>query len=148
MRFHEIIEGEALFIPLIGFKIPAGFPSPAADYMEESIDIVQHISPHPISTFYSYCEGDSMIDACIPPGSILVIDKSLTAQSGNIVVAHLNGGFTVKYIKFVGAKCFLIPANKKKNYGIIEVTEEMEMTVWGVVTSVIINTKDIRLCTL
>lgn len=67
MRFHEIIEGETLFIPLISFKIQAGFPSPAADYVEEFIDIVKHISHHPISTFYLYCQGDFMIDASIPP---------------------------------------------------------------------------------
>ena len=86
-----------------------------------------------------------MIDACIPPKSILVIDKSLTAKSGDIVVAVVNGGFTVKYIKFEGNKCFLIPANKNKGYPIVEVTAEMEMEVWGVVTNVVISAKDLKL---
>ena len=148
MTFHKTIQGEATFVPLIGSKVSAGFPSPAMDYMEERIDLSQQLAPHPLSTFYSYSEGDSMIDACIPPGSILVVDKSLTANSGDIVVAYLNGGYTVKYIKFDNGKCFLIPANKKKKYAITEVTEEMEMIIWGVVTNVVINTKNIRLCTL
>ena len=137
-----------VLVPLIDFKIPAGFPSPAMDYIEDRIDLAQQLAPHPLSTYYSYCEGDSMLDACIPPNSILVIDKSLTAKSGDIVVAYLNGGYTVKYIKFEAGKCFLIPANKKKKYPVVEVTEEMEMIVWGVVTNVVIDTKNIRLCTL
>ena len=162
MQFHEIIEGDPIFVPLINFEIPAGFPSPAMDYMEERIDLTEQLAPRPLSTFYSKCEGDSMVDACIPSGSILVIDKSLTAKSGDIVVAYLNGGFTVKYIKFQDlnggftvkyikfqeGKCFLIPANKKKNYPVTEITEEMGMMVWGVVTNIVIDTKNIRLCTL
>lgn len=148
MKFHEKLEGLEKEIPVLGYKIPAGFPSPAMDYTEDRIDLTKQLAPHPLSTFYSYCEGDSMLDACIPPNSILVIDKSLVAKSGDIVVAYLNGGYTVKYIKFDNGKCFLIPANKKKKYPVIEVTEEMEMTVWGVVTNVVIDTKNIRLCTL
>ena len=148
MQLHEIIEGNPIFVPLINFEIPAGFPSPAMDYMEERIDLTEQLAPRPLSTFYSKCDGDSMVDACIPSGSILVIDKSLTAKSGDIVVAYLNGGFTVKYIKFHEGKCFLIPANKKKNYPVTEITEEMEMMVWGVVTNIVIDTKNIRLCML
>ena len=148
MRFHEIIAGNSIFVPLINFEIPAGFPSPAMDYMEERIDLAVQLAPRPLSTFYSKCDGDSMVDAYIPSGAILVIDKSLTAKSGDIVVAYLNGGFTVKYIKFQEGKCFLIPANKKKKYPITEVTAEMEMIVWGVVTNIVIDTKNIRLCTL
>ena len=148
MIFHEYNVKNTFLIPLLDFKIPAGFPSPAMDYIEDRIDLTQQLAPHPLSTYYSYCEGDSMLDACIPPNSILVIDKSLTAKSGDIVVAYLNGGYTVKYIKFEGDKCFLIPANMKKKYPVIEVTAEMEMIIWGVVTNVVIDTKHIRLCTL
>lgn len=134
-------------IPFFDFKIPAGFPSPALDHMEERIDLLKEIVKHPLATFYCRNEGDSMIDACIPPGSILVVDKSVTPRSGDIVVAYLNGGWTVKYIQFSAQKCFLIPANKSKKYPVTEVTEDMEMIVWGKVTSVIIDTKNIRLCT-
>jgi len=148
MKFIQLSETEPFLLPIINFKVPAGFPSPAMDYIEERIDLARQLAPHPLSTFYSYCEGDSMIDACIPTGAILVIDKSITAKSGDIVVAYLNGGYTVKYIKFEGSKCFLVPANKKKKYASIEVTEEMEMIIWGVVTNIVIDTKIIRLCTL
>ncbi|MEO8768493.1 MAG: translesion error-prone DNA polymerase V autoproteolytic subunit [Ferruginibacter sp.] len=139
---------EIFSIPYIDFKIPAGFPSPAMDYIEERIDLSKELAPHPLSTFYAYCEGDSMLDAHIPPNAILVIDKSIEAKSGDIVVAYLNGGYTVKYIKFEAGKCYLVPANKKKKYPVIEVTEEMQMIVWGVVTNIVINTKNVRLCSL
>lgn len=148
MVFYNLLYDQRINIPLLPNPIPAGFPSQAMDYVEERIDLVKHLTPHPLSTFYCYSEGDSMVDASIPPKALLIVDKSLTAKSGDIVVAHLSGGFTVKYIKFEGNKCFLIPANKRKNYPIVEVTEEMEMIVWGVVTTVIIDTKNIRLCTL
>ena len=148
MKFISIIQGLPEFIPLIETPVPAGFPSPAMDYMEERIDLTAQLAPHPLSTFYVISEGDSMIDAHIPPKSILVVDKSLTAKSGEIVVVYINGGFTVKYIVFEGAKCLLVPANKKKKYPIVEVTEEMEMIVWGVVTNIVIPSKNIRLCML
>ena len=144
MKFYTVAEVEAVFIPLIGFKMPAGFPSPAMDYMEDDIDMVKQLTPRPLSTFFAVCEGDSMIDAFIPPGAILTIDKSLTAQSGDIVVAFVDGGFTVKFLKFKDGKCFLVPANK--HYAAIEITKEREMFVWGVVTNIVIDTKFIRAC--
>lgn len=144
MKFYKLREVEAVLLPLVGVKIPAGFPSPAMDYLEDDIDMVKHLTPRPLSTFFAKCEGDSMIEAFIPPGAILTIDKSLTAQNGDIVVAFVDGGFTVKFIQFKKGKCFLIPANK--NYAAIEITNEREMVVWGVVTNIIIDTKIIRLC--
>ena len=148
MQFYESLASHNAHVPLIYFKVPAGFPSPAMDYIEERIDLAKELAPRPLSTFYAYCEGDSMVDAFIPPNSILVIDKSLTAKNGDVVVAYLNGGFMVKYIKFAGGKCWLVPANRQKGYKAVEITEDMEMLVWGVVTNVVINTKNIRLCTL
>lgn len=105
----------------------------------------KQLAPRPLSTYYCRCEGDSMIDACIPTNSILVVDKSVTAKSGDIVVAYVNDGFTVKYIKFEENKCYLIPANKKKQYPVIEVTEDLELVLFGVVINVVINAKDIRM---
>ena len=145
MVFFRSLVSAGGTIPMTSFKVPAGFPSPALDYMEERIDLAKVLAPHPLSTFYAHCEGDSMIDACIPPNAILVIDRSVTAKSGDVVVAYVDGGYTVKYIRFDKGKCFLIPANKRKNYPVIEVTEHMGMMVWGVVINVVINTKDIRL---
>lgn len=145
--FNQLTHDKPILVSCLDFKVPAGFPSPAMDYMEERIDLVKELVPNPLSTFYAACEGDSMVDAHIPPNAILVIDKSLTARSGDIVVAYLSGGYTVKYLKLIAGKCFLVPANAAKNYPKTEVTPEMEMIIWGVVTNVIINTKHLRLCT-
>jgi len=124
------------------FKVPAGFPSPAADYSEERIDLNKTLIKHPLSTFLIECEGTSMVNAFIPPKAKLLIDRSIAPKNGDIVLAVLNGEFTVKYLKKNDFKCWLIPANKK--YKEIEITQEMEFTVWGVVTSVIINPNDTK----
>ena len=137
-----------MIITLIDSAVAAGFPSPAMDYMEEPFDIATFLVPNPLSTFYIDCEGDSMIDAGLFPGSKLIVDRSLTAKTGDMVLAYVSGGFTVKFIKFKLNKCLLIPANKKKGYQPIEITEEMEMMVWGVVTKIIIDTKSQRSCIL
>ncbi len=149
MQFFKHLTSEnEILVSWLDFKVPAGFPSPAMDYMEERIDLLKELVPNPLSTFYAACEGDSMVDAHIPPNAILVIDKSITARSGDIVVAYLNGGYTVKYLKVKAGKCFLLPANVARNYPITEVTPDMEMIIWGVVINVIIHTKHLRLCTL
>ncbi len=85
-----------------------------------------------------------MIDACIPPKSILVVDRSLTPKHGDIVVACINGGFTVKFLHIDGGAHTLVPANK--NYQPIPVTTDMDFMVWGVVTNVVMQTKNIRQC--
>ena len=136
----------AISIINTNITVKAGFPSPAFDYMEEPIDLNEFLIQHPLSTFMAKCDNDSMIEAFIPPGATLIIDKSLKPKNGDIVVAVLNGDFTLKFFKKDFNKCWLIPANKK--YKDIEVTEDMEMNVWGVVTSVIIDAKDIRKCML
>lgn len=122
-------------------NIPAGFPSPAADYMEERIDLNKELVPHPNSTFVVSCQGDSMINAFIPAKAKLVVDRSVKPQNGSIVVAVVNGEFTVKYLRKNKHKCWLVPANSK--YTEIEITEEMNMQVWGVVTNIIINPSDV-----
>lgn len=133
-------------IPYFNMPVSAGFPSPAMDYMGETIDLNSEYIRNPSSTFIIECEGDSMIDAFIPPKSRLLIDKSITAKNGDVVLAVLNGGFTVKYFKKTELKCWLIPANKK--YQPIEVTEEMEMRVWGVVIAILSTPKSNRSCSL
>jgi len=126
--------------------VKAGFPSPALDYMEERIDLNKVLIQHPLSTFIIECTGDSMINAFIPPKAKLVVDKSITAQNGDIVVAVMNGDFTVKFLKKNDFKCWLIPGNIK--YKEIEITPEMNMQIWGVVTKIIIDPKDVRKCML
>ena len=95
------------------FKVPAGFPSPAMDDMQERIDLNKEFIPHPLSTFIIESAGYSMINAFIPPKARLIVDRSLTAKNGDIVLAVLNGEFTIKYLKKNQYKCWLIPANSK-----------------------------------
>ncbi|MEO6546571.1 MAG: translesion error-prone DNA polymerase V autoproteolytic subunit [Ferruginibacter sp.] len=124
--------------------VKAGFPSPAMDYLEERIDLTKELVQHPLSTFIVECSGDSMINAFIPPKAKLVVDKSLTAKNGDIVIAVMNGEFTVKWLRKNDRKCWLVPGNNK--YKEIEITEEMNLQIWGVVTSIITDPTDIRKC--
>ena len=124
--------------------VPAGFPSPAMDYVEDRIDLNEAFIKHPLSTFLIESVGDSMINAFIPPRARLLIDRSLTPKNGDIVLAELDGEFTVKFLKKTDFKCWLVPANKK--YADIEVSGERQLTVWGVVTAIITEVKDIKGC--
>lgn len=135
---------EPLLVPLYMSTVKAGFPSPALDYMEERIDLNKVFIKHPLSTFIVQCEGDSMINAFIPPKAKLIVDRSITARSGDIVLASINGEFTVKYLKKNDYNCWLVPANTK--YREIKITAEMDMQVFGVVTSIIIDPNDVRQC--
>lgn len=121
-----------------GGKIKAGFPSPAQDYIELSIDLNKELIKHPASTFLGRVDGDSMIDAGLHDGDILVIDKILKPVDGDMVVCFIDGEFTVKYIgldeKDKGV-IWLIPANDK--YQPIKVTEENSFIVWGKVIRII-----------
>ena len=100
-------------IPYMDISVAAGFPSPANDYLEETINLNNHLIQHPTATFYVKCTGLSMIDAFIPPVAHLLVDRSVKAQNGHIVLAYVNGGFTVKYLQLNEQKCRLLPANKK-----------------------------------
>ena len=126
--------------------VRAGFPSPAMDYLEERIKLDEELIKHPLSTFIVDSLGDSMINAFIPPKAKLLVDRSLTPKNGDIVLAILNGEFTVKYLKKNDFKCWLVPANSK--YKEIQITEEMEFQVWGVVTNIITDTRELRSCML
>jgi len=126
--------------------VKAGFPSPAMDYLEERINLNDVLIQHPLSTFIIECSGDSMISAFIPPKAILVVDKSVKPSNGDIVVAVMNGDFTVKFLKKNDLRCWLVPGNSK--YKEIEITPEMNMQVWGVVVKIIIDPKDVRKCML
>lgn len=125
-------------------KVPAGFPSPAMDYMQERIDLNKEFNPHPISTFIIESEGYSMINAFIPPKARLIVDRSITPKNGDIVLAVINGEFTVKFLKKNKYKCWLVPANLK--FKEIEITDEMNMQIWGVVIHIITNVNDVKSC--
>jgi DNA polymerase V len=127
-----------LLLPLYT-GIQAGFPSPAGDYTECRIDLNDHLVDNPTATFYARVEGDSMIGVGIYPGSVLVVDKSLTARNGDIVVAVVDQDFTVKRLEKKFNKMRLLPENAK--YKPIEIREGMQVEIWGVVTYVILNAK-------
>lgn len=112
--------------------IHAGFPSPAQDYMETGLDLNKALVRHKASTFYGRVVGDSMRDAGIDEGDIIVIDKSIEARSGDLVVCYIEGEFAIKFLKMEAGKLLLYPANE--NYAPIEVTNADSFRVWGVVT--------------
>lgn len=112
--------------------IRAGFPSPAQDY--DSIDLNQELIRHPATTFYARAVGDSMKGCGIDDGDLLVIDKAIDPQEGDIVVAYIDGEFTLKKVKLEpdGSCLWLIPANDE--YPPIKVTDENDFIIWGVLT--------------
>ena len=114
--------------------VRAGFPSPAQDYISEEIDLNKELILHPATTYYARAVGDSMVGCGIDDGDLLVIDKSLEAQDGDIVVAFLDGEFTLKIVRFDSAhQCvWLIAANEE--YPPIKVTEGNNFLIWGVLT--------------
>ena len=123
--------------PLFLASVSAGFPSPAEDYIEGRLDLNRYLIKHPAATFFVRVAGDSMIGAGIHPGDILVVDRALEPQDSNVVIAVVDGELTVKRISQRGGKLFLVPDNQA--YEPLEILEEMEFEVWGVVTSVIHN---------
>jgi DNA polymerase V len=122
-------------LPLFGGKVPAGFPSPADDHLEATVDLNQHYIKHPAATFLVKVQGDSMVDAGIHSGDTLIVDRSLEAQSGSIVVAVVNGDLTVKRLSVEGDQVWLLPENTK--YPPIAIKEGMDLHIWGVVAHVI-----------
>ncbi len=114
-------------------EVFAGFPSPAGDHVESRVDLNRHLIKHPSATFLARVEGDSMIGAGIYHGDLLVVDRSLTAVSGRVVVAVVNGEYTVKRFYQDQGKCYLAPENP--NYETLEITEGMGFYIWGVVTA-------------
>ena len=116
-------------------SVQAGFPSPAEDHLDLDLDLNSYLIQHPSATFCVRVEGDSMVGAGIQSGDVILIDRSLTPQKGNIVLAVLDGEFTVKRVDVQDDKLFLIPENPRLQP--IEVGEESNFQVWGVVTFVI-----------
>ncbi len=119
-------------LPLFASKIPAGFPSPANDYIEKNLDLNELMIQNPAATFFARAEGYSMINTGILPGDILVIDRSLEPLSSSIVVCVLNNEFTVKRLVHENGQWRLHAENP--DYPPIELNDDSEMQVWGVVT--------------
>ena len=124
-----------LDLPLAGTAIAAGFPSPAEEYLDLALDLNKELIKHPAATFYARVKGDSMVDAGIQDGDLLVIDKALEPKDGAIAVCYLDGEFTVKRLAVQEEGVFLMPANAE--FKPIQITEENEFLVWGIVAYVI-----------
>lgn len=121
--------------PLYATRVAAGFPSPADDYIEAKLDLNEHLVKHPAATFFVRVEGESMTGAGIYPNDILVVDRSLKPNNGKVVIAVVNGELTVKRLKIGKGTLTLLAENIK--YPSIQITEEMNFSIWGVVTNVI-----------
>ena len=121
--------------PLFLDSVSAGFPSPATDYMENKLDLNEHLVKHPAATFIVKASGPSMIEAGISSGDLLIVDRSIVPKNNNIVIASIFGDLTVKKLHKKGSTLFLLSANNQ--YPSIEIKEEMECFLWGVVTYVI-----------
>jgi DNA polymerase V len=111
------------------WRIQAGFPSPAEDYVEGRIDLNRDLIKHPLSTFYIRVAGDSMVNAGILPGSLLVVDRAVEAVEGNIVVARIGDELCVKRFAIAEGRILLMPENEM--FQPIEVTEGMDFEIWG-----------------
>jgi len=127
--------GKSLEMPYFEDGVSAGFPSPATDYLDAKLDLNDLLVEHPSATYYVRVIGDSMIGAGIISGDLLVVDKSLEVSNNCIVVAYLDGEFTVKRIKKTKTKMFLKAEND--NYKTIEITKDMDFVVFGVVAHAI-----------
>ena len=130
-----VVSRALLPLPLYTSRIAAGFPSPADDHLEAPLDLNEHLVKHPAATFVVRVDGDSMTGAGIYNGDLLVVDRSLDAKSGSIVVAVVNGEMTVKRLLIDRRRVRLVPENPA--YKPIEIREGSDLVVWGVVAHVI-----------
>jgi DNA polymerase V len=139
LDFYTADLSTALERPLAASGVSAGFPSPAEEYEEVSLDLNRALIRHPAATFYARVKGTSMTDAGILDGDLLVIDKSLDQKNGDIAVCFIDGEFTVKRISQIDDALYLMPANDR--YQPIRISEESDFQVWGIVTFVIHKTR-------
>jgi len=134
-NFYSVSVGKLQKLPLFINRVSAGFPSPAEDHIDKSLDLNELLITNPPATFYLRVAGDSMQDAGIFERDILVVDRSITATHGDIVVAQINAEFTLKRFYCRSGQIKLVPENQK--YKEIVVTENDQFQVFGVVTSIV-----------
>ncbi len=131
-----VLEESALAdIPIFTDSVQAGFPSPAEDYMDLDLNLQDHLIKNPSATFCVRAVGESMKDAGIKSGDIMLVDKSLTPKNRSIVLAVIDGEFTIKRVNVSEKELYLIQENE--NFSPIKITQEMDFQVWGVVTYII-----------
>ena len=124
-------------IPLLVNSVSAGFPSPADDYTEQNIDLNEHLIRNPFSTFFLRVQGYSMVDSGIQDQDLIIVDKSLIAKTGDIVIAMVDGSFTIKRLDKKNNELYLKSENH--NYPDINFKNHVDIQIWGVVTYSIHN---------
>jgi len=122
-------------LALFEHKVPAGFPSPADDHIEKRLDLNEYLIKKSDATFFVKIKGDSMIDASINDGDIVIVDRSMQAKVGDIVLASVDGNFTIKTLSKYKLNPRLLPANDK--YKPIEINDNTQFELWGVVTGAV-----------
>ena len=135
LAFYTMEEDVLTNIPLFETAVAAGFPSPADDYMDMDLNLHDHLVHNPSATFCVRAIGESMKDAGIKSGDIMLVDKSLEPKNRSIVLAVINGEFTVKRVNVADDALYLMPEND--SFTPIRITQEMNFEVWGVVTYII-----------
>ena len=126
-------------LPLFSASVHAGFPSPAEDHIEQTLDLNELLIKHRAATFFVRVQGESMRDANIHSGDILIVDRALEPKDGQIVIAVVHGEFTVKRMRIRGNVLYLIAENPK--YPPLKIDDPDTFQVWGIVTYVIHNVK-------
>jgi len=135
LEIYSAITDSELLLPFAEQGISAGFPSPADDFLDISIDLNKELIKNPSATFYGRVKGDSMKNAGLEEGDLLIIDKSLEPADNKIAVCFIDGEFTVKRIKIEATLIWLVAENEA--YQPIKVTSDNEFVIWGIVTTVI-----------
>ena len=141
-EIYRLQIGEPCLIPLSADPVQAGFPSPADDHLDEMLDLNEHLIKNPLATFMVRAKGNSMIDVGIQSGDLLVVDKSLDATDGDVVIAMVDGHFTVKTYRKTGRTLRLVAENPA--HPPIAINEDSNVEIWGVVTNVIHSTRRSR----
>ncbi len=135
LEIKKLEESSDLELQLFDIRIQAGFPSPAQGSFADSVDLNHELINNPAATFCARVIGDSMIDSGINEGDMLIIDRSIEPQDGDIAVCFIDGDFTVKRILIKDNEMSLVPANRR--YPVIRVPKESNFVVWGVVSHII-----------
>ena len=138
LSFYRMERSDGEPLPLFADAVQAGFPSPADDSVEMSLDLNELLIQHPAATFFVRVQGESMQDAGIRNGDILIVDRALPPADGKIVIATVGGEFTVKRLRLKGNDLFLMPANP--SFSPLKVDAQSDCQIWGVVSYVIHKT--------
>lgn len=133
---YRCVISHTTFIPYLSSAVHAGFPSPADDFLEGHLDLNEYLIDHPAATYYVRVKGESMINAGIHDGDLLIVDRSLEPRDNKVVIAIVDGQLTVKRLKKLKNQQFVLIA-ENPDFPAIEVNEENNVSIWGIVTNVI-----------